>query len=135
VTAYPSIGAYHASKWALEGLTQSLMGEVEPLGIHVTLVEPGAFSTDWAGPSASRSPELEGYAAVRAALADSWADEPGDPKATRAAILTVVDAEEPPRRVFFGRSSLRTVTRDYLERLTTWNEWAPLSVAAWGSRA
>ncbi|WP_371683510.1 SDR family NAD(P)-dependent oxidoreductase [Solirubrobacter soli] len=52
VTAYPSIGAYHASKWALEGLTQSLMGEVEPLGIKVTLIEPGGFSTDWAGPSA-----------------------------------------------------------------------------------
>jgi NAD(P)-dependent dehydrogenase (short-subunit alcohol dehydrogenase family) len=111
------------------------MGEVEPLGIRVTLVEPGGFSTDWAGPSASRSPELPAYAAVRRALADSWADEPGDPAATRAAILAVVDAAEPPRRVFFGRSSLGTVTRDYLARLTTWNEWEPLSVAAWGSRA
>jgi NAD(P)-dependent dehydrogenase (short-subunit alcohol dehydrogenase family) len=133
VTAYPSIGAYHAAKWALEGLTQSLMGEVEPLGIHVTIVEPGGFSTDWAGPSASRSAELGDYAPVREALGGDWSAAPGDPTATRGAILQVVDAELPPRRIFFGRSSLATVTKDYLQRLLTWNEWQPVSVEAYGA--
>ena len=48
ISAFPIVGAYHASKWALEGLSQSLAQEVAPFGIHVTLIEPGGFSTDWA---------------------------------------------------------------------------------------
>jgi NAD(P)-dependent dehydrogenase (short-subunit alcohol dehydrogenase family) len=55
ISAFPIVGAYHASKWALEGLSQSLAQEVAPFGIHVTLIEPGGFSTDWAGPSAKHS--------------------------------------------------------------------------------
>lgn len=54
ISAFPTVGAYHASKWALEGLSQSLSQEVAGFGIHVTLVEPGAYSTDWSGPSAAR---------------------------------------------------------------------------------
>jgi NAD(P)-dependent dehydrogenase (short-subunit alcohol dehydrogenase family) len=131
VTAYPGIGAYHASKWALEGVTQSLFGEVEPLGVKVTLVEPAGFKTDWAA-SASRSPALDAYEDVRAN--GDWSDDLGDPRATRAAILALVDAERPPRRVFFGRSALGTVTRDYLQRLLTWNQWQPLAVEAHGTR-
>jgi NAD(P)-dependent dehydrogenase (short-subunit alcohol dehydrogenase family) len=133
ITAFPSIGAYHASKWALEGLTQSLAQEVERLGVHVTLVEPGGFATDWAGPSASRSAELGDYAPVRESIAGEWADAPGDPTATRAAILKVVDAPEPPLRIFFGKAPLGVVTRDYESRLATWNAWQPVSVEAYGA--
>jgi NAD(P)-dependent dehydrogenase (short-subunit alcohol dehydrogenase family) len=57
ISAFAGIGAYHASKWALEGFSQSLSQEVAELGIHVTLIEPGGYSTDWAGPSAKRSQE------------------------------------------------------------------------------
>lgn len=52
VAAFPSLGGYHASKWALEGMTEALSQEVAGLGIKVTLVEPGGFATDWAGSSA-----------------------------------------------------------------------------------
>ncbi len=65
ISAFPTVGAYHASKWALEGLSQSLSQEVADFGIHVTLIEPGGYSTDWSGPSAKRSDEIEAYAAVR----------------------------------------------------------------------
>ena len=133
ITAFPAIGAYHASKWALEGLSQSLAQEVAGFGIDVTLIEPGGFRTDWVGPSARRSEENPAYAEVREAQNRSWADSPGDPTATRAAILKVVDADSPPLRVFFGRAPLEVATRDYASRLATWNEWQSISVEAYGA--
>src|SRR6202000_3225578 len=62
ITAFPLVGIYHASKWALEGFSQALAQEVAPFGIHVTLIEPGGFDTDWSGPSSKRSVELPDYA-------------------------------------------------------------------------
>jgi NAD(P)-dependent dehydrogenase (short-subunit alcohol dehydrogenase family) len=132
VTAFPGIGAYHASKWALEGLSQSLAAEVAAFGIKVTLIEPGGYATDWLGPSSARSTENPAYAGVREAQRAEWADEPGDPTATRAAILKVVDAETPPLRIFFGRAPLEVATRDYESRLATWRQWQPLSAEAYG---
>ena len=102
-------------------------------GIHVTLVEPGGFSTDWSGPSASRSEENPAYAAVReAASKRPSANDPGDPTATRSAILKVVDAEQPPLRVFFGRAPIGIVKADYESRLATWDEWQPVALEAHG---
>ena len=65
ISAFAGLGAYHASKWALEGFSQALSQEVAPFGIHVTLVEPGGFSTDWSGPSAQHSEEISAYEALR----------------------------------------------------------------------
>src|SRR3954469_18741933 len=61
ISAFQGIGMYHASKWALEGISQSLAQEVRGFGIHVTLIEPGGFSTDWGGASARRSERLDAY--------------------------------------------------------------------------
>src|ERR1700750_3240811 len=70
ISAFPSVGIYHASKWALEGISQTLAQEVAGFGVHVTLVEPGAFATDWAGSSSSTSAQLPAYDEVhRATLA------------------------------------------------------------------
>lgn len=136
ISAFPTVGAYHASKWALEGLSQSLSQEVAGFGIHVTLVEPGGFSTDWSGPSAVRSDEIAAYAEVReAASKRPTANDPGDPTATRSAILKVVDAEQPPLRVFFGRAPLDVATADYEQRLATWREWQPVALEAHGGQA
>ncbi|KQQ03872.1 MULTISPECIES: SDR family oxidoreductase [unclassified Rathayibacter] len=133
ISAFPSIGAYHASKWALEGFSQSLAAEVAEFGIHVTLVEPGGYSTDWSGASASTSEPIAAYDAVReAASRRPTASVKGDPTASRIGILAVVDAEEPPLRIFFGRAPLGIATADYESRLKTWNQWQDVSIAAHG---
>ena len=134
ISAFPTVGAYHASKWALEGLSQALSQEVAGFGIHVTLIEPGGFSTDWSGPSATHSDEIAAYADVReAAMRRPTRSNPGDPTATREPILKVVDADPPPLRVFFGQAPLGIATKDYESRLATWNEWQPVSEQAQGS--
>ena len=134
ISAFPTVGAYHASKWALEGFSQALSQEVAGFGIHVTLVEPGGFSTDWSGPSAMRSDENPAYADVREAAKNRPSRaKPGDPTATRGPILKVVDSDEPPLRVFFGEAPLSIATKDYESRLATWNKWQPVSVEAQGS--
>jgi NAD(P)-dependent dehydrogenase (short-subunit alcohol dehydrogenase family) len=132
ISAFPTVGAYHASKWALEGFSQSLSQEVAGFGIHVTLIEPGGYSTDWSGPSAKHSEQNPDYSGVREAAQNrrSAAASPGDPTATRQAILKVVDADEPPLRIFFGEVPLGIATDDYESRLAEWNEWNPVSVEA-----
>jgi NAD(P)-dependent dehydrogenase (short-subunit alcohol dehydrogenase family) len=135
ITAFAGIGMYHASKWALEGLGQALAQEVADFGIRVTMVEPGGYATDWGGSSARHSTPNPAYDETRARIAawraGRWA-KPGDPTATRAAILAIVDAEEPPLRVFFGKGPLELATADYESRLALWREWEPLSIAAHG---
>ena len=133
ISAFPGIGAYHASKWALEGISQSLSQEVAGFGIHVTLVEPGGFSTDWSGPSAKHSDENAAYAEAHEASKNrSSGAEPGDPSATGTAILKVVDAENPPLRVFFGAAPLQIAKADYEQRLATWEEWQHVAELAQG---
>lgn len=136
ISAFAGIGAYHASKWALEGLTQSLAAEVGPLGIDVTLVEPGGFATDWAGPSARHSDPLPAYDGVRDQVDEGRraraTSGPGDPTASARAILEVVDADEPPLRVFFGASPLSIARADYEKRLATWEEWQHVAELAQG---
>ncbi|WP_156688327.1 SDR family oxidoreductase [Mycobacterium sp. Marseille-P9652] len=135
VTAFPLVGMYHASKWALEGFSQALALEVAPFGVHVTLIEPGGFDTDWAGPSAKHAKPLAAYDEVRAAVQSErsrrWAS-PGSPEASAAALLKVVDAENPPLRVFFGSSPLQTAKTDYESRLRSWEEWQPVAELAQG---
>ncbi|MBF6327438.1 SDR family oxidoreductase [Nocardia transvalensis] len=133
ISAFPNLGAYHASKWALEGFSQSLAQEVAGFGIHVTLIEPGGFSTDWAGPSARHSAENPAYDEVREARNRVRSTQRrGEPTATRAAILAVVDADEPPLRIFLGETPLQTATADYESRLETWRKWHPIALAAQG---
>ncbi|HMZ16105.1 MAG TPA: SDR family oxidoreductase [Mycobacterium sp.] len=135
ITAFPLVGIYHASKWALEGLSQSLAQEVAGFGIHVTLIEPGGFDTDWSGPSSTISQALPDYAELHQQVAEvrkqRWA-KPGDPKASAAALLKVVDAERPPLRVFFGETPLQTARADYESRLANWEQWQPVAVQAQG---
>ena len=126
VIAFPGIGAYHASKWALEGLSQSLAQEVAEFGIHVTNLEPGPYATEWLDVGSRRSTPNPDYPAVGEG---HW--EVGDPHATRAAILELVDAADPPLRMFLGKS-LAAVTDEYQARLKTWNDWQDVAVRAFG---
>jgi NAD(P)-dependent dehydrogenase (short-subunit alcohol dehydrogenase family) len=136
VTAFPNLGAYNASKWALEALSDALAQEVAGFGIKVTLVEPGGFATDWAGSSATFAEQLPAYDDLRAAVAANWGNiEQGDPTATGAALLKIVDADNPPLRVFFGTAPLHLVPQVYAERLKTWEEWADVATQAQGAVA
>ncbi|MVZ99873.1 SDR family NAD(P)-dependent oxidoreductase [Actinomadura sp. LD22] len=133
IAAFPSLGGYHASKWALEGLTESLAQEVAAFGIKVTLVEPGSFATDWAGSSAAHAAPIDAYQPMRDAMrARRGQAKPGDPKAAGKALLEVVDAEEPPLRVLFGAMPTQIVKKLYADRLLTWAEWEKLSISADG---
>ncbi len=114
ITAFRNIGAYHASKWALEGISQSLAQEVKDFGINVTLIEPGGFSTDWAGSSSRHSKPLPAYDGVRAVEAERRAGNvAGDPVASAQAVLRIVDATDPPLRVFFGNRPLPQIKAEY----------------------
>jgi NAD(P)-dependent dehydrogenase (short-subunit alcohol dehydrogenase family) len=135
VTAFQNVGIYHASKWALEGFSQALAQEVAPFDIHVTLIEPGGFSTDWAGSSAKHSTPLPAYAEVHEEaerIRSQRVAKPGDPQASASALLKVVDADEPPLRVFFGELPLQLVRADYENRLKTWEQWQRVAVEAQG---
>jgi NAD(P)-dependent dehydrogenase (short-subunit alcohol dehydrogenase family) len=137
ISAFMDTGAYHASKWALEGFSQSLSQEVAGFGIKVTLVEPAGYSTDWSGSSAKHSTPLPAYDPVRDEAARTRARRftaPGDPVATRDAILRVVDSDNPPLRLFLGESSLRIAVADYGSRLSTWAQWQAVAAAAQGTR-
>jgi NAD(P)-dependent dehydrogenase (short-subunit alcohol dehydrogenase family) len=135
ISAFPNVGMYHASKWALEGISQALAQEVAAFGVKVTLIEPGGFSTDWAGPSARRANALPDYDGVRE-QSNQWRAtrnaKPGDPAASSVAVLAVVDSDEPPLRIFLGDGPLGIAERDYESRLATWREWQEVSTAAQG---
>lgn len=125
IGAFANLGAYHASKWALEAMSESLAAEVAAFGIEVTLVEPGGYDTDWAGSSAARSTPLAPYEPMRhAAAARRGGQASGDPTHAAAALLQIVDAgHRAPRRIIFGEQAL-SVAEDILQqRLAIWNDW------------
>jgi NAD(P)-dependent dehydrogenase (short-subunit alcohol dehydrogenase family) len=133
VWAVPTVGLYHASKWGLEGFSQALAEEVKPLGIKVTIVEPGGFATEWGTTSAHRATQLPAYDAARASLAGiRTASTPGDPEATASALMRIADAAEPPLRVFFGDAGLPMIKREYAERLAAWEKWNDVALEAQG---
>jgi NAD(P)-dependent dehydrogenase (short-subunit alcohol dehydrogenase family) len=132
VFSLPGLGVYHASKFGLEGFTASLAAEVKGFGIRVTLVEPAGYATDWAGPSAVHAMHSDAYGDFRASMARP-ASKRGEPTATRAAILKVVDADEPPLRIFFGQGPLPLMKKEYAARIEEWERWDEVSQAAFGA--
>ena len=102
----------------------------------MTLVEPGGFATDWSGSSARRSEENPAYDAARERRAQQRARQnasgAGDPTASSAALLRLVDAEEPPLRALFGASALGIVRPDYEARLAGWEKWDDVAKLAQG---
>ena len=132
VTAFANLGIYHASKWALEGMSQALAAEVAPFGVRVTILEPGGYETDWLA-AAPYAEHLDAYTAQRdefeAARTERRADL-GDPEAAGSAILEIVDADDPPLRVFFGKDALAVAKGDYEHRLAEWERWQALAERA-----
>jgi len=133
VMTLPTLGIYSASKFAVEGLSESLATEVAGFGIKVTLLEPNGYSTDFSASSAVQSKALSQYDIVRAALQEGNKEEDyGVPEATSEAVLKLVDAENPPLRLILGKAGIQWTKYAYSERLKTWDEWQDVSIAAHG---
>ncbi|MEY3253320.1 MAG: hypothetical protein RL227_2293 [Pseudomonadota bacterium] len=110
VRGMPALGQYNATKFAVEGLSEALRREVEPLGIRVMAVEPSGFRTDWAGRSANESThpiaDYEATAgAVRLAVRASSGKQPGDPVRAARAIIQAVASGEPPHHLLLGKDA------------------------------
>ncbi len=132
IAALPMIGFYSATKWAVEALHEALAPEVKAFGLKVTLVEPGAYATDF-GKSSQVADVLEPYAEFRKQFLMHLANvERGDPDATAEAILKLVDAENPPLRLGMGTSILPRARAAYAERIKTWEAWDDVANAAMG---
>lgn len=132
VTAFANLGIYHASKWALEGLSQALAAEVASFGVRVTIIEPGGYQTDWLAAAPYAEP-LDAYAAQRTEFESARTErrtDLGDPEAARSAILEIVDAKDPPLRVFFGKDAFAVAKGDYEQRLAEWTRWQALAERA-----
>jgi NAD(P)-dependent dehydrogenase (short-subunit alcohol dehydrogenase family) len=134
VTAFPRLGIYHASKWALEGFSDSLSQEVAPFGIKVTLIEPGGYDTDWGTASAVHSEPNPAYQPMREAMAaQRQGHQIPAPSTTASAVLAVVDAENPPLRLLLSSFAYDVAQSVYGQRQQTWSEWEATSRAAGGA--
>jgi NAD(P)-dependent dehydrogenase (short-subunit alcohol dehydrogenase family) len=132
IGSMPLIGFYAATKWAIEALHESLAEEVRPFGLRVTIVEPGAYATDF-GKSAKIADVMEPYADFRKAFMTRLANlERGDPNATADAILKLVDADDPPLRLVLGSTVLPRARTLYADRIATWEAWEDVSNEAQG---
>lgn len=133
VNAFLYTGMYHASKWGLEGFSQTLSEEVQAFGIKVTLVEPIGYTTDWGGASAKFATQLPAYEQVREALnARRSASVRGNPEETGQVMLKLVDMEQPPLRIFFGKGANEMIHAEYEKRLAEWDKFKGLSEDATG---
>ncbi|WP_087723950.1 oxidoreductase [Pandoraea sp. PE-S2T-3] len=133
----PGIAYYGGSKFALEGISESLGKEVKPFGIAVTAVAPGSFRTDWAGRSMTRTPRSiadydEVFNPVRAAREEKNGKQLGDPVKAARAMLAAIAAEHPPAHLLLGSDALKLV-RDKLSAMgAELDAWESLTVSTDG---
>lgn len=128
----PGSGYYSATKCALEGMSRGLRAEVEPLGMHVIVVEPGAFRTDFAGRSLKQSKtQIDDYADTvgprRIGNDKTDGYQPGDPARAGKAIMQAVNADKPPRMLALGSDALGVVGDALDADRAELNAWAHLS--------
>jgi NAD(P)-dependent dehydrogenase (short-subunit alcohol dehydrogenase family) len=131
---FPGYGLYSASKFAVEGLSEALAAELQPLGIHVTIVEPGYFRTNFlSGNSLQRASRvIEAYAATSGKTRDS-ADErdgqqPGDPALAAKAIITVTRSPHPPLRFILGADAIARVRTKLVQVTKDLEDWESVSL-------
>ena len=128
----PLIGYYCSSKWAFEAIHESLAAEVKPFGIKVTIIEPGAYATEFGSPSSLKhAAGLDIYSDLKTRVFGGLKTmERGDPSATPDAVFKVVDTEDPPLRLFLGSHNLPSVRTAYADRLATWEAWKSVADSA-----
>ena len=123
----PGFGIYNGTKFAVEGISEALALETEPLGIHITIVEPGAFRTDWAGRSLAPPPAIDDYretvGQTREYISNENGNQQGNPRLAAEAMISAVEADEPPLRLPLGDDALGMIREklDSVKRETdTW---------------
>ena len=132
LTTFPNVGYYHASKYALEGLSQTLAKEMAPFGIGVTVVEPGAFRTDFRGRSMRQSsirlPEFaETLGKQRDALLDSHGKQQNDPAKGALAIIEALKAKQPPLHLLLGADALDLARKELAAMAKDFDAWETLT--------
>ncbi|SHG46861.1 NADP-dependent 3-hydroxy acid dehydrogenase YdfG [Chryseobacterium oranimense] len=131
----PLIGYYCSSKFAFEAIYNSLSKEVAEFGIKVTLIEPGAYNTEFGSAESLKiaGKKLGDYDNLKSSLMKNLQKlERGNPMATPDAIFAVVDAENPPLRLLLGKNDLPHIQQIYVERIQEWETWRTISEAAQG---
>ena len=129
-TGVAGLGPYQTAKWAVEGFSEVLSREVAPLGIKVTLIEPGGFRTDWGGSSMSYTEPSEDYRSTIEGRLDyhhQAGNEPGDPAKAAQAIISIVNEENPPLRLLLGKDAVQLARRIDQAKLAETDRWEKLS--------
>ena len=131
----PVIGYYCSSKWAFEAIHESLALEIKDFGIKVTIIEPGAYATEFGSPDSLKfAAGMDVYEEFKNQFFGTLRGlERGDPEATPEALFKVIDAENPPLRFNLGSHNLPWVQKAYAERLALWEEWNSVSASAQGN--
>ena len=135
LVSFPATGYYHATKFAVEGLSEALWQEVEPLGIKVMLVEPSGFRTDWAGRSANESKrQIDDYAATAGARRSQSralsGKQPGDPVRAARAIVKAIESPNPPHHLLLGNNAYEAATAKLEHLRREFSEWEAVSRGA-----
>jgi NAD(P)-dependent dehydrogenase (short-subunit alcohol dehydrogenase family) len=135
LAASPGWGLYQSTKFAVEGLSEALAQEVAPLGIRVTIIEPGPFRTDFLGRSGVEAAKrIEDYSSTadnaRRYRSDQHGRQPGDPLKAVQAMMEVVNSSNPPLRLLLGSGALKRVR----QKMEAWQKeiaaWEPVTVGA-----
>ncbi|REK77734.1 oxidoreductase [Paenibacillus paeoniae] len=133
LVSFPGVGYYNGTKYAVEGISESLSKEVEPFNIHVTIIEPSNFRTDWSGRSAGKTTSaIKEYQELIAPFisGENHGNEPGDPKKAAEAIISVIEMEEPPLRLLLGSDAYHLSVNKYTKTLNNFEKWKEVSVNA-----
>ncbi|WP_025679574.1 oxidoreductase [Paenibacillus massiliensis] len=136
LTSFPTLGYYHATKYAVEGVSESLSQELAPFNIHVTLIEPSGFRTDWGGRSSVKTdtaiPELkESIVGQMLQSVDQMAgQEAGDPAKAAEAVIQVVETPTPPLRLLLGQMAYQAATHKFTNLLASIEEWKETTINA-----
>ena len=134
--SFPTLGYYHATKYAVEGASESLAQEVAPFNIRVTLIEPSGFRTDWSGRSSVKTdttiPELRNSTVgqMLSSVQKSSGQEPGDPAKAAETIISIVEAEEAPLRLLLGQTAYQAAKRKFTNLLSSIEEWKEITINA-----
>jgi len=133
--SFPGVGFYNATKYAVDGLSESLSKEVAPLGIKVTIIAPSGFRTDWAGRSAKNSATIiEDYEATagknKGDIRGYSGNQPGDPVRAAKAMILVTETENPPLRLLLGEAAMKGARIKLDELKHDFDTWEAVTVGA-----